>query len=552
MHNHAAILLLLRLQLRARARRLSSRLFAPRRFLLTMMALVLTVFWLGNVALSVILRDPMEANALGQWLMLGLPAYAYWHLVKLAQARPEEGIPWTPAEHAMLGSRPLSRTDLVGYRFLTIFTSAILKASLFTLLMLPDLSVPIAGFVGMLLALFFLDMIRMGAEIIAWGVSNRAYLVLRCGVFLVAITACVSALLIGLVNGGSLVGGLASNLELVAQSFAALLQLAQSPAGMAAQIPFCSFVQLMLSPSANATMLGWGALSVAMVVASAWCVVRLDALMLRVVHQREIRSFPNKCEQANAQVGTANVRLRRLPRLFGAGAILWRQMLSARRHAGGLVFALGVPAGLSCLPWFMNAEPTITLWNVTGALAFYSFLLLPAALKFDFQIDIDRMALVKSLPKRPITIVIGQLATPVLLASGLQFLVLLATVVTQGANPAIGLAAWLMLVTFNIVVFGLDNLVFLLFPHRIKQEGVFIFLRSTLVFTAKGFLFGSALLVFLVWALISAWAAQTWGVPVDLTFVAGAWTFVLLCAAILIRLVVTAFVRFDPSIDVPS
>ena len=41
----------------------------------------------------------------------------------------------------------------------------------------------------------------------------------------------------------------------------------------------------------------------------------------------------------------------------------------------------------------------------------------------------------------------------------------------------------------NVLVFALDNLIFLLYPYRMQQEGMEIFLRTMLTFTGKGLLF---------------------------------------------------------------
>jgi len=54
------------------------------------------------------------------------------------------------------------------------------------------------------------------------------------------------------------------------------------------------------------------------------------------------------------------------------------------------------------------------------------------------------------------------------------------------------------------VVFALDNLIFLLYPHRARQEGLEIFFRTMLTFTGKGILFAFGLAAVAGWGLAAA------------------------------------------------
>jgi len=549
---HPAVLLLLRYRAIARVFRLTTRMADPRRLLLTGLAIVLAMFWLGNVALSVVLREPLDPATVREGLVLGLLAYACWHVLKLVYHRPEQGVEWTPAEQALLCAKPLTRRDLVVYRFLVILASAALKAGIFTVLMLPDLPQPTAGFVGMLLALLFLDLLRMVFEITAWGISDHLYRRLRVGVVLIAAATCVSGLIIAV---GSPAANAAADspgsLKLLMHLLGAGSRLADTIVGQVAQAPFRVFAELVLAERYGFALAGWLLLALGLVAGAGCFTLWLDAYSLQAVHDRQRAAYSSRRAAAQASA-SAPLRLRRLPRGYGAGAIFWRQLLGARRHASSLLFALALPAGLSCLPWLTASDPNRTLWSVTAALAFYSFLLLPTALKSDFQRDLDRMMLLKSLPAHPLAVVVGQLSTPVLIASLLQWAVLTATVWTQQASLAQAAAAWLLLVAFDMIIFGMDNLIFLWFPYRLKQEGLFIFLRTTLVFTAKGLLFATALALIFAWATAAPPLAERCGLPGRLTFLAGLWLLLASAAAILLRLMGRAFTRFDPGFDVSA
>ena len=183
------------------------------------------------------------------------------------------------------------------------------------------------------------------------------------------------------------------------------------------------------------------------------------------------------------------MRLRRIPRWGGAGALAWRQLVGAGRHWGSLLTAMIAPAVLACAPVFVIADPTIALLATTGTLAFYTFLLLPTALRFDFRRDLDRLATLKGLPITPAAAAIGQTLAPVLIATLFQGGVLAFAVAARGCRLHLLITAMLVMIPLNVLVFGLDNLIYLLYPYRVQQEGLEIFLRTMLTFTGKGLLF---------------------------------------------------------------
>jgi len=55
----------------------------------------------------------------------------------------------------------------------------------------------------------------------------------------------------------------------------------------------------------------------------------------------------------------------------------------------------------------------------------------------------------------------------------------------------------------------LDNIIFLLYPYRMQQEGVEIFLRTMLTFTGKGLLFVLGLGILTGWGMGAAQIAQS-------------------------------------------
>src|SRR5687767_5620348 len=136
---HPATMQLLRLQSRGRRRRMWAGFCQPRRLVLSAIACVLAVVWLGNAAMSIWLRETASPETLRALLSWGLALYATWHFTKAAFFRPESPFDWTPAERDLLLAIPLRPRDLVAYQLASVTVTTLLKAGLFTLLLLPDL-----------------------------------------------------------------------------------------------------------------------------------------------------------------------------------------------------------------------------------------------------------------------------------------------------------------------------------------------------------------------------------------------------------------------------
>ena len=558
---HPAIAQLLRFQSMAKLRRMCRGFSTRRRFLLSSLGLILAVVWLGQAAVSILLREPTDPAKFRSLVPLGMLAYGLWHVLKVACRRPEEPIEWTPAERELLCGGPFQRHHLVVYRLATITMAAIFKAACFSLLMLPDLHVWEAGFFGSLLALLFLDLIRMSVEVTACGISRRTYL--KCRVLVLV--------LVGAVAGSALVTATCSpsipqadtartTIGLMAGIIRAVAEMRESWIGVVFESPFLVFSQVITVQEYSHNLFGWVTLAIAMVASTAWLVIRLDSYFLSKAASAERLEYGRRDNTASAPLfpRLAQVDLPQVPWYAGVGPLAWRQAIGAHRHAGSLLLALVAPGVLACIPLLVHREPKRALLDVVGALAFYSFLLLPAALKFDFRRDVDRLSVLKVLPIPPLAVVAGQIATPVMLASGFQVAVLTIALIVRPTHPGFAAAALLLLIPLNVVIFALDNLIFLLYPHRLNQEGLEVFLRTTLTFTAKGLLFTLGLGLAIGWAFLArkiARATAEWGIMLGngtVLFVLGVGCMLCVIATLAMCLLVRAYQRFDPSQDTPA
>jgi hypothetical protein len=199
----------------------------------------------------------------------------------------------------------------------------------------------------------------------------------------------------------------------------------------------------------------------------------------------------------------------------------------------------------------------VALLATAGTLAFYTFLLLPTALRFDFRRDLDRLATLKGLPVTPAAAAIGQTLAPVLIATLFQSGVLAFAIVARSLPLFLLFATLLVMIPLNLLVFSLDNLIFLLYPYRLQQEGLEVFLRTMLTFTGKGLLFAFGLVAISAWgfaaaacsSVISQWSGGSTSPYV--VFIGGLIAGPSFLAALVLYSLCRTFRNVDPIEDIP-
>ncbi len=236
----------------------------------------------------------------------------------------------------------------------------------------------------------------------------------------------------------------------------------------------------------------------------------------------------------------------RPPMLNGIGPVAWRQLLSAFRSSGKTLFVflgMAIAAG----PILVTAGGEISKWSLMGSLFVAGVFVLPRTIVFDFRSDLENMESLKALPLAPWKICFGQLASPVLLTCLIELVLL----VSAAFFVDTGLRFLLIcmspfLIPFNLLLYEIENLFFLLFPARLVPVGRadFDFLGRTLVgygVTCTFLIVSSGLAVI---AGQVALKATGWPWPV---FVVAAWFSLALIALLTLPLLSWAFGRFDVS-----
>jgi hypothetical protein len=172
---------------------------------------------------------------------------------------------------------------------------------------------------------------------------------------------------------------------------------------------------------------------------------------------------------------------------------------------------------------------------------------------FDFRSDLDRMDVLKTLPLRASRIVLGQLLTPVLITSLVQWL-LIVVLIFFGHRLDFLLGAIAFVVPFNLLLFGIDNLLFLWYPTPpvTATAGNFQMMGRNMLLMMAKFLFvgliggATGLVAVPVYFLMELAQGPSW-----LASMTVAWLLISGFAIGLVPMVALAFRRFDVARDMP-
>ena len=558
---HPALHRLLWQRAAAKVKGIGSRLFAPRRWFITLLAFGLACVWLSQIIVSVFLRQPADPVMLAERIALGMMGFTFWQVAKVIFRKPVEPFEWTPCEVQMLQSAPIDRRELVGYRLLTTVYSVLLKACCFVLVMIPDLNYLLVGFVGCVLGLGFCEFAKTIIEVVLYGTGKRGRLVARilAGTGIASLLVICTAKAAAHPDAAEMLASPAAWKFLLAIAYAAG-ELTRSGIGAVVAGPFRHFTEVMLTKSIDMALVTNVLIATGMSAGTFWAALNTDRWMVGSRRRQESREL-KRARLASASTATVSPKTNRavaVPRrLGGIGSIAWRQFLGAWHYRSSIFFSFLLPVILCCIPLFAKQSFRGTPLFLVGSVAFYSYLLLPAALMLDFRRDVDRLAVLKTLPISSMNIVLGQLVVPVTMCSVFQAVVFVIGAIAGVASPGWFLMCWLAFIPMNLLIMSFENLIFMLHPYRRNKEGVDIFLRTILTFTGKGLTWAAGAALVLLWALACKYLATNVVVfggiaPATvgtILLLGGCTTLVLSAATAIIFCLVRLFDRYDPSSD---
>jgi hypothetical protein len=498
--------------------------------------------WLGPGVVAGFINGRADPAAVRRTAPIVLVAFC---LLSLRGSASGAGIYFTPSEVDFLFSGPFHRRDLLLYKLLKATFSLAIVSLFLSVGLFKFVTSWIAGYIGCYLSLMFITLFSMAMALLAQSITERAYT--RFRQVLLVLLLMLMAVSIGRGLGGGMSDGLSGVLQQVQDSWI----------GRCLMAPFAVFAMILTSGSLYPELVQWVAVAVGLNALLVVVILWLDADYLEAavatsqkVYERIQRVRRGQRVSSWAGRGTARWRLPQLPRWGGVGSIAWRQLTTALRQSPGFLLALlfiavgvGVAIRIGGLPEnVVGIVPGFVIW-----LTFF----FTNMLRFDFRGDVEHIDWLKALPLRPAAISIGELATPVLVISAIQFAVL-------GGLGAVSHDAWTHVGTamafaplLNFFLFSVENLFFLLLPTRtmvVSPADFQSFGRQVVLMISKMLLFALCVGGAATPGLVGYWLSG-WRLPV---FLIVSWIAMLLEAALMVPLMAWAFRRFDVSADMPT
>jgi putative ABC exporter len=462
-----ALWLLLGLRLKAWLRRFRRSMGSAKGITLTVFGLLVFVAWMLPAVLSRRhLHDPAYYENVRRFWPWGLLGYSIFTLL---MATGERAISFSPAEVNLLFPAPLSRRQLLGYKIIASLGLCLLSGLFMSLFMANNTSWFVGGYVGMVLGLMFLQLFAMAVALVSASLGAAAFSWRRRMVLGLIVLVIAAALWqIGLTEALQL-----PRLEL----------LAKLEKSLAVQVVLAPFRWIVLAFTAERLwpdLIQWASLALLVDVALAVFVLVLDAQYLEISAAASAKVYARieRMRKGGAgatlrtKAGKPRFHLPMPPTWQGVGPIAWRQATGAARDFARLLSLLLVFGALT-IPTVVsmpkNGHPEVLLAIEATLMGMTMFLI--QAVPFDFRADLDRMAELKALPIASSRLALGQLLTPVLIVTLLQAmtLVVIAAVVRFRVPPlfwAIGSFA----LPFNLLLFAIENLMFLWFPTRLNPS----------------------------------------------------------------------------------
>lgn len=553
-HRHLAELSLRRA--RFRFERMLERLRSPRRIVASLLAAALMLLYLANGVFILSARAPADPEKLRLWLSGGMVVYAIYHALRCAWSRSIADVQWSAAESLYLGGAPVRRSSLAIYHIGSLAIAAALKTLLLAVVLAVDVHHWELLCLGIFSSLLLLEIVRLMIARWSASIDDRGRLFFRVGV--TAVAAAMGIQVVARIFAVTPSGSATSSYVIAA--FGSLGELAASDTVQWLSLPWIPSAQLTVTGGYQWMTVLQALAAVLVLPLAITMLVRLDARTLRSQARRERQrldagDYRTRDDEANGHVGRETHDSIGFPfaNLLPAGAsafsaIASRQWISIRRYIGTIGFSFAVPTVL-CLSPLATGRIDDQWFFVIGGIALCTVLLAPPALRLDFRRDLKRMALLRSMPVRPLSMVLGQIAIPILITCLFQwFTIGVAAAVTRpGLNAVV---MWIgMLNALAIFTFAIENALFLAYPHHERAEGIAMMLRAKLTFLGKAGVLLAAMALLLVWAKFCTAVLPAPFAQLALVAggVSGAWTF----AAIAIAMTTWCWRRFDLSLDLP-
>jgi len=498
---HPALLTLARLKLRGTLRRQLRKVRSPSGLLFALVGGLISVGWIGSLLIgrAAFQGDPPAPEVVRDWTQFGMAVLVFMSLLSAVSLR---GVYLPKQDIERLFAAPVSRQDLVRFRMIVDAGRALFGALVIALLTFHRMPVPLYGFVGVMLAVLTLGILRQTFSLLLGSAHNRlgAFLEGRSLTFVRVVLALLIWLLImGGVLGADFAQRFLGDLAVLDRG----TELVGHPLAQKLLLPFRPWAMMTTAEGALDFAL-WGGACLALGVLLFEVTARLP-----VDYREHSLETSDKIARRISQVrrggiftgGKASRRTAhwRLPWLFGRsamGAVAWVKLVSMVRKARGTLFMglLIVTLVTVFVTIIFGLDESFTeaeLAASSGLIGFLGIVYLSGTLRFDFRADLDRMVQVKAWPLGPRRIFVATLLPEVVLISGLLGLAIAGRLLFLGSFSPRVLLVTAVLPLFTYAWLAVDNAVYLFAPVRFVpgQEGslhhtgralVLVFLRMLL------------------------------------------------------------------------
>src|SRR5688572_1356071 len=430
--------------------------FRGGRSLRTIIFLVVGVLVIGAALLGAIVRHYTQPRGDPTAVTIYLPVLLLtFCIANLIGAAGERAIAFTPAETDFLFPGPYTRRQLLLYKIIKSMGAAAITSAVFGTFFWSYSPGWIAGYLGAFLSLLFMQMLSIAIMLIALNITQRV--LNRVRRFILASILVVLAFAIEPI----IAAARTRDPNLIAHG------LKQSAAIRALLAPFEVFANIIAAPNVWPAALMWAGLALAMILALLIAILLLDAQYLEASTTASRRRYA-MVQQARTRgivlrSTSSRWRAPMLPRWNGAGPIAWRQLTTALRQSRGLLTLLvmiGIGAGIFV---FSQREAGNTIRPTFGVIMWAS-IMLANSLRFDFRGDVDLIDSLKALPLPPLTICAGEIVAPAVVMSIFHFTIIGMAFVASPQHMSYLIAALVLVLPANFVMFAVENLMFLLFP----------------------------------------------------------------------------------------
>lgn len=541
---------------RFRTSRMVRRIRSPRRLVATLLAIAFLSLYLLNGIYILSNREAADPAHLRLWLSGGMVIYALYHFARCAWTTKIPDLELTAAEQHWLGGAPLRRSSLAVYHLSNVVMGSLLKTLLLTVVLATDVRYVPLLILGVFTSLVLLESVRLIIERFVSGLGARGRRLTR-----IAATSIVIAIAAQVIARMCAAAGLGQPVWVyILRGFSSLGETAGSTSIQWIGFPWIATSAVAVTETISALTVVQVFASLALVPLSVFVLVAVDRWATeRTKHEERECMKRNMYHRAN-HVAVRSERTITGGRLSGAmqavfpsqlhdaSVIASRQLVSIRNYAPSIFVSFLVPM-LLCLSPLVTGQDGNQWLFVVGSVAFCTLLLAPPALRLDFRRDLKRILLLRGLPVSPIQMVLGQLTLPIAITIIFQ----LTTLSVAACFTAPG---WTQMVLWSGILsgvaaftFGLENSIFLAYPHHEKSQGIAMIIRAKLAFIGKGTVILCAIGLLVGWSF--ACRALVPEVAVTAAFVSGGILGVWMLAAVSLWITSGMWRRFDLCDDLP-